>query len=148
MAVVEQQQNDLAWAVHHLSAAAAEVDAAIARRMRLSAGDFLALKHLLIAEEPLGPVELGRLLGLTSGAATGLVDRLAQAGWARRDPHPGDRRRQAVTATAHARETLSRELRPLAAEIGQAVATLSPDQQHLLTETLLQLARLHRRHAR
>ncbi len=41
---------ELTWAVHHLAAAAAEVDAAIARRLGLAAGDYLALKHLLVAE--------------------------------------------------------------------------------------------------
>ncbi|WP_328459506.1 MarR family transcriptional regulator [Actinoplanes sp. NBC_00393] len=145
---MDPQPHELAWAVHHLAAAAAEVDAAIARRMRLSSGDFLALKHLVVAEEPVGPVELGRLLGLTSGAATGLVDRLQRAGWARRDPHPDDRRRQTITATPHARETLQRELEPLAEEIEQAAAGLSADQQRLVTDTLQGLARLHRRHAR
>ncbi|MEU4428362.1 MarR family transcriptional regulator [Actinoplanes sp. NPDC024001] len=145
---MDAQPHELAWAVHHLAAAAAEVDAAIARRMRLSSGDFLALKHLVVAEQPLGPVELGRLLGLTSGAATGLVDRLQRAGWARRDPHPDDRRRQTLTATEHARETLLRELGPLGEEIGQAAGELSPEQRRLVTDTIQQLARLHRGHAR
>ncbi|MEU4690809.1 MarR family transcriptional regulator [Actinoplanes sp. NPDC023714] len=135
---------DLGWAVHHLAAAAAEVDAAIARRMGLSSGDFLALKHLVTAERPIGPVELGRLLGLTSGAATGLVNRLETAGWARREPHPDDRRRQTLTVTAHASETLLRELRPLAGEIERVAASLSPEQQRLVVATIERLTTAHR----
>jgi DNA-binding MarR family transcriptional regulator len=145
---VDGQPYELAWAVHDLAAAAAEVDTAIARRMHLNSGDFLALKHLIVAEEPLGPVELGRLLGLTSGAATGLVDRLQRAGWARRDPHPDDRRRQVLAATPQARETLLRELQPLAEEIKRAAGSLSPTHRRLVTEAILELARVHRRHAR
>ncbi|XVU20961.1 MarR family winged helix-turn-helix transcriptional regulator [Actinoplanes sp. CA-054009] len=138
--------NDLAWAVHHLATAAAEVDAATARRLGLSAGDFLALKHLMVADEPIGPVELGRLLGLTSGAATGLVDRLQHAGWVDRAPHPGDRRRQILTATPQATEALLAELRPLADDIAGVAAGLPPEHRHLVTRVLHDLARLHRAH--
>jgi DNA-binding MarR family transcriptional regulator len=35
---------------------------------------------------------LAELTGLTTGAITGLVDRLERRGYARRDPHPTDRR--------------------------------------------------------
>src|SRR5215213_5867675 len=42
-----------------------------------------------------GPMTAGRLAeltGLTTGAITGLVDRLESRGYARREPHPSDRR--------------------------------------------------------
>ncbi|XVV17126.1 MarR family winged helix-turn-helix transcriptional regulator [Actinoplanes sp. CA-131856] len=143
---MEAPPNELAWAVHHLATAAAEVDAATARRMGLSAGDFLALKHLMVAGEPIGPVELGRLLGLTSGAATGLVDRLERAGWVARAPHPGDRRRQILTATPRAAGALLAELRPLADDIAGLAAALPVEERHLVTGILHDLARLHRRH--
>ena len=42
-----------------------------------------------------GPMTAGRLAeltGITTGAITGLVDRLASRGYARREPHPTDRR--------------------------------------------------------
>jgi len=35
---------------------------------------------------------LAELTGLTTGAITGLVDRLESRGYARREPHPSDRR--------------------------------------------------------
>ncbi|MEV4347387.1 MarR family transcriptional regulator [Actinoplanes sp. NPDC049596] len=108
--------------MHHLAAAVAELDAATARRMGVSAGDFLALKHLMVAGASLGPVELG----LTSGAATGLADRLERDGWIRRGPHPADRRRQVLTVTVKIQETVLYALRPLADDIGRATASLSP----------------------
>ncbi|MDR7328132.1 MULTISPECIES: MarR family winged helix-turn-helix transcriptional regulator [Catenuloplanes] len=140
--------DDLAWAVHHLAVAAAELDAAIARRMGLTGGDYLALKHLSISGDPMGPVELGRLLGITSGAATGLVDRLERHGLAERRPHPTDRRRQTVVITPHARQRLVDELRPLADDIAGASAALTGPQRRTVTDTLGRLADLHRRHAR
>jgi DNA-binding MarR family transcriptional regulator len=138
----------LSWAVHDLAVAAAEMDAAIARRMRLSAGDFLALKHLVVAGRGLGPVELGRLLGISSGAATGLVDRLQRAGYVRREVHPEDRRRQTLATTPLAREVLLRELQPVADDIDDAADGLTPDQRRLVTDAIMRLAGLHRRHAR
>lgn len=42
--------------------------------------------------------ELAKEIGLTPGAVTGVVDRLARAGLARREPDPQDRRRLVITA--------------------------------------------------
>jgi DNA-binding MarR family transcriptional regulator len=138
----------LAWAVHHLAVAATEVDVATSRAMGLGATDYLALKYLTVLEEPPGPVELGRALGLTSGAATGLVDRLERAGHVRRSPHPRDRRRQVVTVTAAAQHQLVHRLQPLAAGLDQLAAALTEDEVHLITGILTRVAALHRSHAR
>jgi DNA-binding MarR family transcriptional regulator len=145
---VTETPADLAWTMHHLAVAAAEMDTAVARRMGLPAGDYLALKHLAVSEQPLGPVELGRMLGITSGAATGLVDRLERAGHADRQPHPSDRRRQTVTVTLRTRQRLVRELQPLADDIERLAAALEPEQRRLVAETLDRLAALHRSHSR
>ncbi|MDG4823402.1 MarR family transcriptional regulator [Asanoa sp. WMMD1127] len=138
----------LDWAVHHLAVAIAELDTAIARRMGLTSGDYLALKHLATAAPPIGPVELGRLLGITSGAATGLVDRLERAGYVRRGPHPDDRRRQVVSTTAKAEGGMLRELRPLADDIDRVAADLDAEQRRLVTDVLARLTETHRDHAR
>jgi len=65
--------------------------AAVARRVGISATDLDALEHLE-ADGLLTQRDLGERLSLTSGAVTMLVDRLEQAGWVHRRPHPGDRR--------------------------------------------------------
>jgi DNA-binding MarR family transcriptional regulator len=138
----------LAWAVHHLAVAATEVDVATAQAMGVGASDFLALKYLTASTEPCGPVELGRVLGMTSGAATGLVDRLERAGHVRRTPHPGDRRRQLIQVTAETQQHLVDTLQPLATGIDRTAAALTADQQRLVADTLAHIAELHRRHAR
>jgi DNA-binding MarR family transcriptional regulator len=43
--------------------------------------------------------ELARQVGLTTGAVTGVIDRLERAGFARRVPDPDDRRRVKVEVT-------------------------------------------------
>jgi DNA-binding MarR family transcriptional regulator len=76
-----------------------------------------------------GPLTVGALrgrLGLSSAAATGLVDRLEQAGLAERRPDPGDRRRVLVGLAPRAREFGARHLRPLSAAVEDAVARAGP----------------------
>src|SRR5215213_8872482 len=67
------------------------LDAAVARRIGAPPVEFKAMDHLHDAGE-LTPGQLADRLGLTSGAVTALVDRLERLGWARREPHPTDRR--------------------------------------------------------
>lgn len=60
-----------------------------------------------------GPVTAGRLAeltGLTTGAITGVIDRMEKAGYARREPDPSDRRRVIVQLVP---ETLERESAPV-----------------------------------
>jgi DNA-binding MarR family transcriptional regulator len=53
----------------------------------------LKCAELLVRSGPMTAGQLARATGLTTGAITGIVDRLEQAGWARRSADPGDRRR-------------------------------------------------------
>ncbi len=57
-----------------------------------------AVGHLLGADD-LGQTELAHRLGITTGAATALVDRLEKANIAARHPHPQDRRRSIIRLT-------------------------------------------------
>ena len=53
----------LAWAVHDLAVAVADADVAISARLGVTTGDYLAIKHVLLRPDELGPVELSRLQG-------------------------------------------------------------------------------------
>jgi DNA-binding MarR family transcriptional regulator len=64
---------------------------ALGRSLGLSAAERKCLDVL----DRLGPVSAGRIArhtGLTTGAVTGMVDRLSRAGYVRRTPNPDDRR--------------------------------------------------------
>jgi DNA-binding MarR family transcriptional regulator len=66
--------------------------------------------------ERLDGVSAGRLAteaGLSTGAVTTVLDRLERAGYARRVPDPGDRRRVLVELTPGARQLLRELLAPL-----------------------------------
>jgi DNA-binding MarR family transcriptional regulator len=69
-----------------------------AQRLGVNETDLLCLNVI----ESRGGVTAGELAaeaGLTSGAITGVVDRLERAGYARRERDPDDRRRVAITVT-------------------------------------------------
>jgi DNA-binding MarR family transcriptional regulator len=72
---------------------------ALADRLGLNVTDLRALEHV-IAEPGLSAGRLADLSGLTSGAVTGVLDRLERAGFVERMPDPGDRRGVAVQPVA------------------------------------------------
>ena len=58
--------------------------------------------HVLVAQDPSGsasPTELARTLGVTTAGMTTRLDRLERAGYVRRAPVAGDRRRLTITIT-------------------------------------------------
>ena len=139
---------EASWALRDVNRAADEVDLALAQRLGLRAVDYTAMSHVLAAEPPLGPFELGRRLGMSSGSATELVDRLERAGHLerRRDAH--DRRRVAL----HPREeTLARvlgELSPLFAAVDDAAEQFTEAELAAVVRYLRTVAGLMRRFAR
>jgi DNA-binding MarR family transcriptional regulator len=66
---------------------------------------------------PLTAGEIGAHLGLSSGAVTGLVDRLEAAGWVRRERDAADRRRVIVHVANDRGEELWQLYKPLAEAI-------------------------------
>jgi DNA-binding MarR family transcriptional regulator len=75
--------------------------------------------HCLNAIENAGGLtagELARETGLTTGAVTGVIDRLERAGYARRVPDPEDRRRVKVEVTPGFYSRADKIWGPLAAD--------------------------------
>jgi DNA-binding MarR family transcriptional regulator len=70
---------------------------AAAARLGLNPTDLKCLE-IAAGEEALTPTRLAELAGLTTGAITGVLDRLEESGFVRREPDPQDRRRLVVRA--------------------------------------------------
>jgi DNA-binding MarR family transcriptional regulator len=68
---------------------------AIADRAGINGTDFECL-DILDWTGPITAGDLARRVGITSGAVTGVIDRLERGGWVRRVADPGDRRRVIV----------------------------------------------------
>lgn len=100
---------------------------ALARRAELSHTEVAALE--LLVREPRGPGELARHLGVTSAAASGIVDRLVAHGHAVRRPHDRDGRRTQVVLTDSGRSEVIGHLMPMFVELQRLDATLSPEER-------------------
>jgi DNA-binding MarR family transcriptional regulator len=84
-------------------------NAAIAERLKLSLSDLRAW-DLVLLHGPLSHGKLARMIGLSGGAVTALVDRLERARAVKRDVDPNDRRRTMITAVSSLREGSQKEV--------------------------------------
>ncbi len=112
--------------------------AQLCRRVGASRSDYDALEAL-DAHGPLTPGELGAVLTLTSGSVTALVGRLEGLGWARREPHPDDRRKVVVSLTEKAWQLGQDELLPYFEAVDGATGSLSSAERRILRSYLEEL---------
>jgi DNA-binding MarR family transcriptional regulator len=94
-------------------------DEALAEHLGLNATDLRCLE-LAIAEPGLTPGRLAELSGLTTGAVTGVLDRLEKAGFVERRPDPADRR----SVTVQPSPNRSGEVRSAGDPLERAIRTL------------------------
>ncbi|MEL6609557.1 MAG: MarR family transcriptional regulator [Pseudomonadota bacterium] len=86
-------------ACRRLYAAISDLDRRIARTAGISVSDLQCLN--LLEAGPVTPRDIAGALELTSGAVTGLIDRLEAKGLVERRPNPKDRRSVVVAGTPH-----------------------------------------------
>ncbi len=101
----------------------------LAKKAGLTAAESRCL-GILFQREALTAGELARATGLTTGAITGIVDRLQKDGWLRREANPADRRSVLIRALPNRRREAV--LAPGYARLREAMAALmaefSPDE--------------------
>jgi DNA-binding MarR family transcriptional regulator len=90
--------------------------------------------------------KLAALAGLTTGAVTGVIDRLEHRGFARRVPDPDDRRRVRVEVTRAFYARADKVWGPVRADWGAALARFSNAELELITEFLRASNEVGRRH--
>lgn len=113
---------------------ASAAPAAVARRASLSTSELHSLRHL--SNRPMGPADLARVLGVTTAASSGIVDRLAANGHVERRPHPGDGRRTEVHITADGSREVVRNLAPMFAGLAELDQSLTPDERVVIDRYL------------
>ncbi|MBV9447310.1 MAG: MarR family transcriptional regulator [Streptosporangiaceae bacterium] len=138
-----KHDQSLALAVRGLVIAAERYRAHAARyQLGVSPTEIVALGHLY-TEGPLTATELATRLQITSASATELVDRLEKTTYARRHPHPTDRRKRLITLTDHGRQALHATYNNLGDELAEIYTAFTPDQQrtidHFLSATTVRL---------
>jgi DNA-binding MarR family transcriptional regulator len=107
--------SDLSDALYRVMLALPELRLSLADRLALNPSEVDAMEHLM--GHAMGPVELSRLLRMTSASATVLVDRLEEAGHVVREADPSDGRRRMVRPTRQGAEAVFAQIGPLVADL-------------------------------
>jgi DNA-binding MarR family transcriptional regulator len=123
---VDPAVREIAELVRSMFREGTAIAAAIGHAAGLHPSDVHALRVLEAVSEAPTMSELAQVVGLSSAAVTGLVDRLEQSDLAHRVPDPDDRRRVRVQATPRAHDLAMEHLAPLMARIDAALAALDP----------------------
>ena len=131
------QQTRTLELLRELTTVAGQVRPAVARRAGLSESELVALEHLMAGA--LGPVEVGRRLGVTSAATTSIVDRLESHGHVSRAPHASDRRRTEVSITPGGRSEVLGYLMPMFRALAEMDADLD-DAERAVVDRYLERA--------
>lgn len=113
-----------------------------ARAVDLGATDLYALNILELAG-PMTPGELGTRSGLTTGPTTRLIDRLTDAGYVRRVPVPGDRRKVLVELVSTP-AGLAEALAPAQRRIGEIIEAYTAEQREVLFDYFTRAAEAFR----
>ncbi|MGO4361479.1 MarR family winged helix-turn-helix transcriptional regulator [Terrabacter sp. 2TAF16] len=121
--VPEWRTSGTLTALQELVEVSETVPAVVARKAGLSTSELHSLRHLM--RGPIGPVDLAKVLGVTSAASSGVVDRLVGHGHAERRSHPGDGRRTEVVITDSGRAEVLARMTPMFESLAALDATLS-----------------------
>lgn len=139
--------EELSWSLRSVNRAAARLDHALATKLGLRQLDYEAVGHIMDQEgTQLGPAELGQRLGISTGSATELVDRLERAGHVARTREGTDRRRVQLVARQEAVGRILAELSPLFVDLDALSNQFSEGEQAIINHYLRAAAdrvRLH-----
>ena len=120
-------------ALRRTSAASVLHSQAVARRVGISPSDLECLDLILLGG-PASAGQIGERTSLTSGAVTGLIDRLERRGFVERIADPNDRRKVLVRAREEQLSALNALFEPLRAASDDLLATYTADQLELIAD--------------
>jgi DNA-binding MarR family transcriptional regulator len=130
----EWEQSSTLELLRQLTRLSEQVAPTIARRASLTHNELRALEHLM--DQPMGPGELGRVLGVSSAAASGIIDRLETRGHAQRASHASDGRRTSVTISDSGRIEVVGHLMPMFRELAALDMSLSDEERAVVDRFL------------
>jgi MarR family multiple antibiotic resistance transcriptional regulator len=114
----------------------------LASELDLNATDLHAMEHLS-RHGSSTPTELAQQLGVTSSAATFIIDRLAALGHVSRGPHPDDRRKTVVAPARESVQQVAGLIRPLAVGLAEHIDSMTPAERAAVESFLDAVAALY-----
>lgn len=122
---MKQQTEKLGELTRRFSSATVLFHHAMADHLGLGPTDHKCLE-LLFRHQGLTGSKLAAMTGLTTGAITGVVNRLERAGYVRRLPDPDDGRRQILQLVAERVDQVSAAFAEFGADNDELIAGMSP----------------------
>ncbi|GAA3651731.1 DNA-binding MarR family transcriptional regulator [Lentzea atacamensis] len=126
------------WYMREQSALTIMFHTKVAEQMGLSATDEKCLDLAMRADGPLTAGRIAELSGLSTGAVTGVIDRLERAGFVRRVRDPHDRRKVLVEVTAGDLAKFAHLFEKAQQSLVQVLSRFDPDEIEVI-ERYLQL---------
>ncbi|MGW3118064.1 MarR family winged helix-turn-helix transcriptional regulator [Streptomyces sp. NPDC001107] len=122
-------------AMDHLIATSLIGQQEMAQRIGLNVTDLTCFAYVIEAGENLLTAgDLAARAHVTTGAVTGILNRLERAGYVTRRPDPTDRRRVRVAALPDAEARVREVYEPYYARLNELFADYSPDEIAVLTD--------------
>lgn len=136
---------DAIGAMDHLIATSLVGQQEFARKLGLNVTDLVCFAYVLEAGD--SPVTAGDLAGrvhVTTGAVTGILNRLERGGFVVRRPDPADGRRVRVVAVPDAVERVTAIYGPYYARLAELFALYTPEQTAVLADWFTRAGELAR----
>ena len=132
--VGDEELARFSWQGRDSSMVTVAFHARIAEQLGLSGTDHKCLDLAARSGEPMTAGRIAELSGLSTGAVTGVIDRLERAGYVRRVRDPHDRRKVLVevTLSAHDPERFSVLFKGLTEMMARILSHYTPEQRDLL----------------
>ena len=144
MSTEQRADRRLTQAGQGIAMAAVALNTAVSQAMALHPSEGLCLWH--VAESGYGePVTAGRLAeltGLTTGAITGIIDRLESAGLVRRERDPADRRKVFIRPVAAGVAGMATLFAPMDADFIELAGRYGPKELDAILDYLDEALRI------
>jgi DNA-binding MarR family transcriptional regulator len=137
--------QDLEAGFSAMSTAAIMLHDTVARQLGLNATDHKCM-GLLCQRGPLSAGALAEMTGLTTGAVTGIITRLEEAGYVRRAPNPADARSVIVEPidAAEFLRMIGRLLGPLRTRMNELVGRYTKKDLHMILRFMTEAVQISR----
>lgn len=118
----------------------------LGRELEVNPTDLAAMEHLL-QSGPLSPSDIAARLGVTTAAATTIVDRLSKVGHVHRESNERDRRGVLVVPEPESVRRAFDVIRPMVQAVDEALGEFDAAEQRAITAYLERVLEIYRTHA-